>query len=242
MQEEVVACLGSSTTAARGTYNWIKELETRPQNRHFKFLNFGVGGDLTYNALQRLPLLIASHPKRVLILIGSNDILASVFPNVKHYFTLWKHLPQQPSTEWFHKNLEEMIKELKTKTTAEISLISLPQVGEEARATNLVQTKLNKLYEAYNKIIKDIAQKEKVNYIPLYEELHKQILTIPGKAFTKFSFLSFYQDYVFREFILRKSFDEIAEMNGWKFHIDGVHLNTRGGLLLANAVQNFLNE
>ena len=98
------------------------------------------------------------------------------------------------------------------------------------------------LYEEYNNILKNIAQKEKVNYIPLYEELHKQILASPGKAFTKFSFLSFYRDYIFREFLLRKSFDAIAKLNGWKYHIDGVHLNTNGGKILVELVQNVLEK
>jgi hypothetical protein len=50
---ETVACLGSSTTASRGTYKWIDELERRPQNGRFRFLNFGVGGDLSFNADRR---------------------------------------------------------------------------------------------------------------------------------------------------------------------------------------------
>jgi alkyl sulfatase BDS1-like metallo-beta-lactamase superfamily hydrolase len=40
---ESVACLGSSTTAGRGTYNWIAKLEKRPENHRFRFVNLGVG-------------------------------------------------------------------------------------------------------------------------------------------------------------------------------------------------------
>lgn len=42
--------------------------------------------------------------------------------------------------------------------------------------------------------------------------------------------------------ILRRSFDEISRSNGWEFHIDGIHLNTRGGRILAEAVQRFLDS
>lgn len=45
-RSETVACLGSSTTASRGTYKWIDELEKRPRNSRFRFVNLGVGGDL----------------------------------------------------------------------------------------------------------------------------------------------------------------------------------------------------
>jgi lysophospholipase L1-like esterase len=242
MDKEIVVCLGSSTIAAKGTYNWIRELEQQPQNKNFTFINLGVGGDLSYNALSRLPKVLASKPDKVFMLIGGNDILATVFPNVKRFFTKWKQLPNDPSPLWFGQNVEKIIKELKKKTMAEVFLISLPQVGEDPTSANPTQTKLNRLYEEYNNVLKNIAQKEKINYIPLYEELHKQILAFPGKAFTRFSFLSFYRDYVFREFLLKKSFDQIAKLNGWKFHIDGVHLNTNGGKILVELVQKALNK
>ena len=44
LEREIVACVGSSSTAARGTYDWIAELGKRPRNERFRFLNFGVGG------------------------------------------------------------------------------------------------------------------------------------------------------------------------------------------------------
>lgn len=242
MDKKIIVCIGSSTTAAKGTYNWIKELEKRPQNKQFSFVNLGVGGDLSYNTLNRLPKAIACRPDKVFILIGANDILSTVFPNVISFFTKWKRLPHKPSPLWFKNNVEIIVKDLKSRTSAQIFLISLPQVGEDLNSTNPIQAKLTKLYKEYNNILKDIAQKEDLNYIPLYEELNKKIYMSPGKAFTKFSFLSFYRDYVFREFILRKNFDEISKINGWKFHIDGVHLNTNGGEILVDLVQKTIDE
>jgi hypothetical protein len=43
---DTVTCVGSSTTASKGTYRWIAELESRPQNSRFRFVNLGVGSDL----------------------------------------------------------------------------------------------------------------------------------------------------------------------------------------------------
>ena len=51
---ETIACLGSSTTASKGTFKWIDELAKRPQNSRFRFVNFGVGGDLSVNIAKRL--------------------------------------------------------------------------------------------------------------------------------------------------------------------------------------------
>ncbi|HWB34185.1 MAG TPA: hypothetical protein VG753_02625 [Candidatus Paceibacterota bacterium] len=95
------------------------------------------------------------------------------------------------------------------------------------------------LYRQYAEILQEIAQRERATYIPFYERLHEQVAASPGQAFTAFRFLPFYRD-TFRYFVLRKNGDEIGRLNGWKFHVDGVHLNGRGGEILADLVQRFL--
>jgi hypothetical protein len=62
-----------------------------------------------------------------------------------------------------------------------------------------------------------------------------QVMKSPGRAFTEFGFLSFYRD-ALRTLVLRKSPDEVARINGWSFHTDGAHLNSRGGLIVADLV------
>jgi len=238
---EIVACVGSSTAAARGVFNWIKELEKRPQNKRFTFVNRGVGGDVAYSTLQRLPKTIALHPDRVILIIGANDILNEVFPNVQKMLGGWKKLPEKSSPKWFRENLESIVRELKSKTSAKIGLTSLALVGEDPNSNDPKQAGLNKLFKEFAAIIKDVARQENVNYIPFYEKFQEQIEAEPGKAFTEFRFRSFFRDYYWREFILHHSFDEIAKMNGWKYHVDGVHLNTRGGMILADTMQGFLD-
>src|ERR1700733_1110451 len=100
-----VACLGSSTKAARGTDNWIAELEKRPQNRGSRFANLGVGGDMSFNARKRVAQVIDSRPDRAIVLIGTNDILAQVFPNFRRFAKRFKGLSQQPSVDAFRGNL-----------------------------------------------------------------------------------------------------------------------------------------
>ena|ERR1700690_558495 len=129
MSEKVVACLGSSTVASKGTFKWIDELEKRPQNKGFRFVNLGVGGDLAYNALQRLPSVVACRPDKVIIIIGGNDVLASVFKNVRGFFSGWKRLPSEPSPEWFRENLQAMVRSLKQETSAKIALTSQKTFG-----------------------------------------------------------------------------------------------------------------
>ena len=238
----VVACFGTSTTAGKGqAFNWIGELEKRPENAKFRFYNFGVGGDLSYNVLARLSSVVACHPDRVIVLVGGNDVLATVFKKIRELISGWKKLPHAPSPRWFRENLQTIVQRLKKETSARIALISIQQIGEDSKSTNPAQHELNVLIEQYNGVIKEIAQAESVDYIPLYERLHEQIEVSPRRAFTAFRFLPFYRD-TFRYCILRESSDEIAKKNGWQFHVDGIHLNKRGGMILAELVQKFLDS
>ena len=238
-----VACLGSSSTAGQGqAFGWIDELERRPQNRRFDFRNLGVGGDLAYNALQRVPAVIACHPDKVVVLIGANDALTMVFANARRVLAGWmKHLPREPSVEWFRENLEATVDRLKRETTARIALSSLGPIGEDADSLDPVQRTLNERVAELSGIIKETAVSNQIAYIPFYETLRDQIVASPRKALTKFRFLPIYLD-TLRFYVLRRSSDQIAQANGWRFHVDGVHLNQRGGMILANLVQQFLDS
>ena len=110
-KSQVVACLGSSTTAGRGeAYDWISELQKRPQNKKIKFYNFGVGGNLAYGVLKRVPSVIACRPDRIVVQAGGNDVLVLVFNNAKRFLVDWKRLPGNPSAEWFRDNLQAIIR------------------------------------------------------------------------------------------------------------------------------------
>ena len=240
---EIVACLGSSTTAAKGTYNWIDELAKRPQNSRFRFVNFGVGGDLSFNVTRRLDPVVQAAPERVIVLIGTNDILASVFPNFRRVTRAWKRPPQEPSPAHFKDNLELITRGLQHATHATIALSSVAPVGEALQSTDAVQSRLNDLVAAYNGIIADVSRSNGAYYIPFYECFRDQLArSSAAKPFTRFSFAAFYRDYLFREMILRRSFDQISQRNGWELHNDGIHLNTKGGRILTDVVQQFLDS
>jgi lysophospholipase L1-like esterase len=236
----IVACLGSSSTAARGPYDWIHGLEQRPANAEYRFYRFAAGGDLAYNGLQRLPRVIACHPDRVIVQLGGNDVLALVFPTMARFVRLTKHPPQQPSPEWFREIIQTIVQRLKQETSAHIALCSEIPIGEDLESTNPFQVEANRCIAEFNTIVKDIVSAERVSYIPLYERMQELLLVSPGRAFTSFHLLPFYRD-LFRQVVLHKSNDAIGQMNGWQLHRDGIHLNSRSGKILADLVQEFLS-
>jgi lysophospholipase L1-like esterase len=235
----VVACLGASATAAVGSYDWIADLAQRPALASFRFFRFAEGGDLAYNGLERLPDVINCHPDSVIILLGENDVLALISQKHAQFVHLTKHLPRTPSPQWFRETMQAVVRRLKTETKAAIALCSLIPIGEDPNSANPFQAEANRRIEEYSTILKDIAREEAVGYIPFYERMHERILACPSRAFTSFDFLPFYRD-VFRQFVLHKSHDEIGRLNGWRFHRDGLHLNSLSGKLLADLVQEFL--
>jgi lysophospholipase L1-like esterase len=186
-----LACLGSSTTAAKGAFKWIHELEQRPRNSRIQFLNFGVGGDLAFNALQRVPDVLASRPDRVLVLIGANDVLARVLPRFARLVKRWKRLPRDPSREWFREHLDAIVNRLRAGSRARVALCSLGPIGEDPNSPEPVQRQLNEGIADYSAIIRETAQRYSLDYVPFHERLHEQIVASPGRAFTSFRLLSF---------------------------------------------------
>jgi lysophospholipase L1-like esterase len=160
-REALVACLGSSSTQGKGqAYDWIAELRSRPANAGARFLDLGAGGDLAYNTLQRVSRAIRLQPDHVVIQVGGDDVLASVFPNVKRILRFWKRLPQDPSLSWYEENLRKIVRRLSADTSARIALCSLNPIGESPGSSDPVQRILNRLIEDYSGIIKLVAEQE----------------------------------------------------------------------------------
>jgi len=241
VEQKTVACLGSSSTAGKGqAFDWIAELRARPRNAQVKFENFGVGGDLAYNALKRLPAVLACRPSKVVVWVGGNDVLALVSRRARRFFSISKHLPCAPSPGWFRENLTELARRLKSDAAADIGLCSLCPIGENLDSEDPFQKELNRRVKEYSDIVAAVADEENCRYIELYEAIAEELRASPGQAFTSFSFLPFYRD-AFRVIVLRRSLDEVARMNGWRFHTDGVHLNSRAGRIVADRIQEFID-
>jgi len=238
----IVACHGASITRGLGSFNWINELKKRPQNARYELLNFGVGGDPASNGLERLPHVLAARPDKVIVAFGWNDIILAVFPETQRLLGRAKKLPEKPTIDSFRINLEAIVGALKGAGIKDIALMSLSQMGEDPDSTEPVQAELNKRFAEYSAVVKRIADAEGIYYIPFYEALHDALMrTKHHKPFKAFHFRNFYWDAA-REFVFGRKLDTVAFANGWDFHVDGLHLNTRGGMILTELVQKYLDE
>ena len=198
-----------------------------------------VGGDLAYNALQRLPHVIASNPQKVVVLIGANDVLAIASLKARRFYRISKRLLCGPSPEWFRTNLQAIAAQLRKTTNASVALCSLAPIGEDLASTNAFQSEINRRIMTLNKFIREVAVEEKADYLHVYETFAAGMENTVPHPFTEFRFLPFYRD-ALRTLVLRKSPDEVSRLNGWEFHTDGIHLNSRGGLIIADLVEKFV--
>jgi len=237
-----VACLGASSTAGKGqAFDWIGALRRRPANAHVRFVNLGVGGDFAGDTLRRVPQVIACRPDCVILWVGGNDVLAALSPGFDRAARLLrKTVPRPPSPLAFADAVAATVRALKAGTAARLALCSLAPVGEAPDATEPFQAAVNRRVAEYSGIVAALARAENAAYIPVHEALSQEIRRAPGKEFTGFRFRPFYGD-AFRTMVLRRHVDEIARNNGWRFHSDGMHLNSRGGMIVADLVQELID-
>jgi len=237
---ETVACLGSSSTAGKGqAFDWIGELARRSHNARFDFHNFGVGGDLAYDALKRADTVLDLRPDRVIVWVGGNDALAMVSLKARRLFRMMKLAPRLSSEMRFDECLRALVHRIKSHG-ARVALCSLAPIGEAPTSEQVLQAGLNRAVRDLSADIKRIAGDAVVDYIPIFEAFQAAIAAEPGQAFTQFRLLPLYRD-AFRTMVLRMSADDVARLNGWRFHSDGIHLNRRGGMIAAELIQTYLD-
>jgi lysophospholipase L1-like esterase len=241
--EKSVLCLGASMTRGRYSVNWVTMLVQRLGPAGYRFLNAGVDGDLAYNALQRLAPLLAARPGTVVILLGTNDVTSVFNPAVGRKVRQIKKLPQDASPEWYRANVTEIVRRCCESGVGRIGLCSLPPLGEDLAAP------ANALMRSYNALLAGIAASAGpvVTYVPVYERMAERLAAeFPAggaaqpRAVTPDMLSPLTLKFLFYHRGLRLSLDRISRLNRFRLFVEGVHLNTAGATIVANAVEPFL--
>jgi lysophospholipase L1-like esterase len=236
LKNRLVVCVGGSTVRGNVSFDFVDLLEKRLGAKGFQFKNAGVNGDYAYNVLRRVDSVVNLQPDFVTILIGTNDLIATIsgfFARI----TRWnKRLPHNASLEWYRGNLENIVSNLQERTRAKIALLSLSVLGED------LSSKPNQQVIKYNEVIKEIADKYGVNYLPINEEQVKFLRYTQRKAGRAFKGTGLFFRAVLRHSLFRQSFDDISKRNGLLLTIECVHLNSRGGTMIADQIEAFLQS
>ena len=219
----IVVSAGDSLTDATFSSDYLSILRRRLKGQHYDFVNAGQLGDTSENLSKRIDKdVLARNPNFITILIGANDAR--------------KDTELKQALEDYRLNIEEIILKIRNKINVPVALISLAPLGENPNSEK------NKTVEQYNAILKDVATKHNLGYLPLFEKLIPILIDkIPGdtSAF-KLSLATALIKSSFQKYILRKDWDAISASSGYSILTDGIHINDKAGNILADLIQQWL--
>ena len=236
---QTVVCFGASLTSGTVSFNYLELLSARPALRDFEFINHGVNGDLAWTGLQRLDKVEDDDPDFVTIMIGTNDVNATMSERNWIRYKSFNHLPTRPTLEWYEQNLKEIVTRLKRETAAKLALLSLAPIGED------LAHEANKKVEEYNKVVRRIAHDEDVDYLPLHEEMIAYLLAHEEDRAGLGPMLE-YRDGLHNTanslglHSTGLTWDEVSARNGLLLLTDTLHLNSKGAGIVADLIEGWL--
>jgi lysophospholipase L1-like esterase len=238
---KTVVCFGASLTAGTVSFNYLDLLEARPLLAGFEFINHGVNGDLAWNGLERLDRVIAERPDFITILIGTNDVNATMSERNLTRYKAFNHLPTEPTLNWYECNLRIIIKRLKQETRARLALFSLAVIGED------LEHEANRKIVFYNEAIRRVAREQSVDYLPLHERMVAYLREHEGDRAQLPPRLE-YRDGLHNTgnalalHATGLTWDEVSRRNGLLVTTDGLHLNSVGAGMIADLIEAWLVE
>ncbi|MBF9017482.1 MULTISPECIES: GDSL-type esterase/lipase family protein [unclassified Oceanispirochaeta] len=235
--EITVLNIGDSITHGAMSANYVRRLEERFSEDDYRFINAGINAELVWNVLQRMDGIVACDPDYITILIGSNDVLATLSDSRMKRYMKNQGIPQKADSQWFEDNLKSLILTLKSKTNAEIAVLSLPPVTEDPSHQGYISA------ASYSGIVKKIAKETDIIYLPLHEVMDRILYE---KAQRRKRGIPFASNNIainvasVKRYVLRKSWDDISEKNGLTLLTDNIHLNDSAAEIIAGLIGDFL--
>jgi len=239
LSAKTVVCFGASLTAGTVSFNYLDLLGARPSLAGFRFINHGVNGDLAWNGLERLDRVMAERPDFVTILIGTNDVNATMSERNLLRYKAFNHLPTEPTLTWYECNLGTIVKRLKQETHARLALLSLAVVGED------LEHEANRKVNLYNEAVRRVAREENITYLPLHERMVAYLRDHEGERAQLPPRLD-YRDGLHNTgnalalHATGLSWDEVSWRNGLLVTTDCLHLNSVGAGMIADLIEAWL--
>jgi len=232
---KIAVCLGDSLTHGAVSVDYVGLLADDPELKDYVFVNEGINSRLAYNLLKISDRVVALKPDYIFILIGTNDLKGSLSEEEYEYYNdLW-NLPRKPTRQWFADNYRQLVHRLTTSTDAKIVLISIPPLGENIDSAPF------KLAVDYSRLIREIATGKGVSYIPLNETLSGELIRGGNKNARPYSRDQWFMySAILQRHLLRRDWSAISDDRGLRFLTDNIHLNERGGKILAARIKEAL--
>jgi lysophospholipase L1-like esterase len=238
LKETYVVCLGASVVEGRVSANFVQVLIRRMGSDGYRFVNAGRAGDQSIHVLRRLDSVLAEPPDVVVVLVGSNDVTATLDAALGRMAMRAAGLKVAPTIDSYRENMRAVVRRLRD-AGVRVGLCSLTVLGES------MASEPNRAVAAYSAVLEDVAAQEAVDYIPIFEAqtawLHKH-LGSAGRPLEVGGLLRAGMGVLIRHLVLRQDLDRISRLNGYALTVDGQHMNSVGAALIADRVEQYLRS
>ncbi|MDC3315854.1 SGNH/GDSL hydrolase family protein [Candidatus Thioglobus sp.] len=235
--QRVIACIGDSLTHGNIGVSWVDLL--RKEFPLDIFLNEGINGDVVWQVHQRLKPILKCNPDVVILMIGSNDAMASFNSKSGKRYKRNNNLPDIPSFKNYQKLLSELLNQL--KDVNRVFLCTLPPIGENK------DSKINQHINQFNDFIRQIVQEKSLTLLPVYENMWSDL------ALREFSFTNDYNPNsipllrriyggVMHHYIFKQPWDKIARSKRQWLLFDQIHLGERAANIVFKLVKNAISK
>ena len=231
---QVVVCAGDSITQGVGSANWVGLLVDELAPHGYVFVNAGHSGHLSCSLLRELDEVIRCRPDVVTVMIGTNDVMASMDESWRESY-LGQDPPASPTLETYRDWLNEIVRRLVSQTSARVALLDLPPIGED------LESAFNAQVDAFNRVVREVAAQHDVRVLPLNARLRELITESPtARPFDGTA--REIKSALFQRLVLRRGWNAIAARGGRAVLTDNIHLNDRAAREVAALVRTFVED
>lgn len=210
--KRVAVIFGASTIHGRVGIDALPAVRSRLPA--WEIVNAGHNGDTCARLLARIEPVLACKPDAVVVETGGNDAI------------------DDKSAEDFVRDLTALVDRLQL-SEAHLALCSFQVAGDD------LTTPLNRRLGEYTQVLRTLAAERKLGYLPLRERMMAELEDHPGGSAWNRN-LGMVMASMLERHILRRSVDEQSRRRGFRFNPDGLHLNTRGSMLLSDVIVEYL--
>ena len=233
----IVTCIGDSLTHGNIGDCWVENL--RREYPKDTFLNEGINGDVVWQVQQRMKPILDCKPDIVLLMIGTNDAMASFDNDSGKRYKRNNKLPEVPTFKSYQKLLPELIDSL--SDISNIALCTIPPIGENKDSA------VNNHVKKYNEFIELTAKNKNTTLLPvsrlLWDDL--SIRTYPSKSDYDPSSLPIIRRIyggIVHHYIFKRSWDDVAKSKGQWLLFDQIHLGERGAKIVFNIAKKYISS
>ncbi|MCP4503400.1 MAG: hypothetical protein GY822_26000 [Deltaproteobacteria bacterium] len=233
--KQVLVVVGDSITQGSIGARWATDVADS-LGEDWVVVNAGTNGQVVWEVAERTDQVIALDPEVIVVLIGTNDVMAEYDPEFGAQAVAERALPQLSNQGFYREQLTRLTTELRDETNARVALLSIPTIGEDSDAA------VWSLSEDYAFIVRDVAGEAAVEYGPLFENMAAALAEMPQRETPPIKdWLNLVGEGVFLH-SFGQSWDAIGEGRGFYLHTDHLHLDEDGGDLVTDIVLDIVQE